>query len=331
MGDSAKVFRWRDRQPVVWYRRRPDQSNHWCLYCGAFVGPGSAIESDCEHLIGKNFVPAGTLRGDSFNFLFRACCECNRRKSTAEDHVSSVTLFTGPGHEPAVNDLAQRKAAKSIHPVKRGPNGERVPVQDAYWEQTLHGELMAGVGVTVNLVGPPQLHDPLAHLLARHHVQGPTARQRSLPPLGSADHERVLVAAVGRFRRAVERYTATAVEPAMTGFPRGACGYASKLLARYLEEQGFGPATLMANARRGRRGEQSHAWLEVSGWFIDITADQFPDGSSALVVRPDSAFHRTFRGVSPYPYRDMIWSNDAGERFAQVYAAILRHLEPEHP
>src|SRR5215208_82855 len=107
--DSMSVFRYRPGEPVVWYHRRPERSNHRCLYCGAFVGPGSPVASDREHLIGKNFVPAGTLRGDSFNFHFRACCECNRRKSVAEDHVSSVTLFTGPGYETAVNELAQRK------------------------------------------------------------------------------------------------------------------------------------------------------------------------------------------------------------------------------
>jgi hypothetical protein len=175
-GDRPPVFRWRDRQPVVWYHRRPERSNQQCLYCSRFVGPGSTIESDCEHLIGKNFVPTGTLRGDSFNFHFRACCRCNREKSAAEDHVSSVTLFTSPARaeDAAVNALAERKAARSIHPTQRGPNGERVPVQDAYVETTLRGEWMpgSGIGVTVSFVGPPQLHHPLVHLLVRCHVQG---------------------------------------------------------------------------------------------------------------------------------------------------------------
>jgi hypothetical protein len=173
-GDRASVFRWRDKQPTVWYDRRPERSNQLCLYCGAFVGPGSAVDSDCEHLVGKKFVPAGKLRGDSFNFLFRACCRCNREKSTAEDHVSSVTLFTGPARaeDEGVNALAERKASGSIHPIQRGPYGERVPVRDAHWEKTLQGELIPSVGVTVSFVGPPQLHPPLVHLLARCHVQG---------------------------------------------------------------------------------------------------------------------------------------------------------------
>ena len=42
-------------------------------------------------MIGRNFVPSGTMDGDAFQFLFRACQECNSRKADAERHVSSVT------------------------------------------------------------------------------------------------------------------------------------------------------------------------------------------------------------------------------------------------
>jgi hypothetical protein len=140
-----------------------------------------------------------------------------------------------------------------------------------------------------------------------------------------------LIAVVQRFRRAIERYTAATVAPAMPGFPRGACGYASKLLARYLEAQGLGPVTLMANGVRGARQIESHAWLEAGGLIVDITADQFPDAPGAFVVGRDSTFHRTFRGTTPFPYATLRWRDDAAERFARVYAEIVRHLEPARP
>jgi hypothetical protein len=53
--------------------------------------------------------------------------------------------------------------------------------------------------------------------------------------------------------------------------PRGSCGDASLLLARFLRDHGFGEAAYVC----GHLGPYSHAWLELEGFQIDITADQF--------------------------------------------------------
>jgi 5-methylcytosine-specific restriction endonuclease McrA len=67
-------------ETVSWFNKNPAYSNQHCLYCGSPVGERATIVSDEEHLIGRNFVPTGTLRGGGFNFIFRSCRECNGRK-----------------------------------------------------------------------------------------------------------------------------------------------------------------------------------------------------------------------------------------------------------
>ncbi|MCY1211229.1 hypothetical protein D3C86_1823210 [compost metagenome] len=57
-----------------------------------------------------------------FNFIFRACVECNQRKAIAERHVSSVTLFNTPARAKGeyVDMEALRKASNDYHPRKKG-------------------------------------------------------------------------------------------------------------------------------------------------------------------------------------------------------------------
>src|SRR5947209_19886080 len=108
----SDVFGFKRGQPVTWYNKDLTKSNQYCLYCGDFLGIGSEVASDKEHLIGRNFVPKGSLDSGGFNFIFRACQSCNGRKSSAERHISSVTLFNSPGRwsDEDVDALAIHKA-----------------------------------------------------------------------------------------------------------------------------------------------------------------------------------------------------------------------------
>jgi len=44
----------------------------------------------------------------------------------------------------------------------------------------------------------------------------------------------------------------------------------------------------------GQRNKESHAWLEVGDFAIDITSDQFIDGLGPVYVGPVNAFHDSF-------------------------------------
>ena len=155
------------RNVYSWYHPDAARSNHFCLYCSRFVGPGSEIASNKEHLIGREFVPTNHLDGDAFNFLFRACVECNLAKGDAERHLSAVTLSNsvGPAHSEEVNSIALRKAEKDYHPLKKG-----VLVKDASSVLKMSSEF-PGMSIDLTLHAPPQLDRKRTWLLAGRQVQ----------------------------------------------------------------------------------------------------------------------------------------------------------------
>ncbi len=73
-------------------------------------------------------------------------------------------------------------------------------------------------------------------------------------------------------------------------FPHGACGDTCDLLGRYLGDHGL-PEWEYVSARRGTR---THAWLEKDGVIVDITADQFDDIDTPVMVTRDNTWQRQF-------------------------------------
>ena len=154
-------------ETLSWYHKNPGQSNQHCLYCGVLVGNGATVPSDKEHLIGRNFVPTGSLGNGSFNFIFRACRECNSQKASVERHVSSVTLVNSPARasDERTDEVARRKATGDFHPDKKG-----VPVGQATDNHSVEFN-RRGLSMKVGLISPPQVNRSAAELLAFNHIQ----------------------------------------------------------------------------------------------------------------------------------------------------------------
>lgn len=163
------IYGFKSNQPVVWYNESLSKSNQYCLYCSRFVGEGSEVASNREHLIGRQFVPSGEFgEGTSFNFIFRACKDCNDEKSDVERHISSVTLFNSPARHSSQthNDLALRKAAKDYHPNKKG-----TLIKDSSDSFNIGGGF-GGVGMNLGISGPPHAAAGWCECLAFRHIQG---------------------------------------------------------------------------------------------------------------------------------------------------------------
>ena len=90
------------------------------------------------------------------------------------------------------------------------------------------------------------------------------------------------------FRGALEE-TVSLRLPGLAKFPRAACGDASRLLAQYLRDRGLGDWEIVSGFRNDR--SSSHAWLELGGLLVDITADQFEDGAEPVTVSRSSDWH----------------------------------------
>lgn len=148
---------------VNWFHANPALSNQHCLYCSRFVGAGSELESDKEHLINRRIAAPGLLGGaNAFNFIFRACKPCNEEKARLEEHISAVTLLTSPGREdPLIDAAARAKGASSFDRRHRRAVAE------------VRNQFRIRMGpFTFGLTSAAQLDPNAVRVLAFRHVQG---------------------------------------------------------------------------------------------------------------------------------------------------------------
>jgi hypothetical protein len=90
---------------------------------------------------------------------------------------------------------------------------------------------------------------------------------------------------VQRFRAAVEHVIKVHGAPMhIEDFPRACCGIISELMGDYLNSLEIGEFYYVSSMLDGA----SHAWVEIDGLVVDITADQFPDRPGIYVDKPDA-------------------------------------------
>lgn len=146
-----------------WFHKKLGKSNQYCPYCGQYIGNGN-IESNKEHLIGRNFTPSVVNSGTNFNFIFRACKRCNSRKSEMERHVSSVTLFNSPSKndDQLIFKCAENKGTNDYHPdMKKSVRDSFSKIKGIYQDV-----------FSFNFNVPPQLNREYCKQLAYYHIQG---------------------------------------------------------------------------------------------------------------------------------------------------------------
>ena len=133
-----------------------------CVYCGESLDLDKLTK---EHVIGRRFVPKGTLNGH-WNLIVQACQSCNNIKSDLENDISAITMqpdVTGRHvHEnESVALIADRKAENAIS------RRTKKPVKDSQEQMSLGGSLSSNVTMSFGLVGPPGIDEDRAFLLAR--------------------------------------------------------------------------------------------------------------------------------------------------------------------
>ncbi|WP_394165438.1 hypothetical protein [Neptunomonas phycophila] len=109
------------------------------------------------------------------------------------------------------------------------------------------------------------------------------------------EKEKILTAAQ-KFRSAIELLKDELDRPDFEAFPLGACGAASGLLGAYLDELGLGRFHYVCGRTSGQNWI-SHAWLELDGWILDITADQFDNVDDQVVFGRDLEFYEAFFNI----------------------------------
>jgi len=139
--------------------------NATCPYCGETLGPDAWNR---EHVVGRGFVPKGTLDG-YWNLILRACKRCNSAKSDLEDDLSALSmqpslLMGFPRDDGRLRSEAARKARSKSRTTQR-------PVGNSAERLSLGAQLGPGARATFGLVAPPQIDLQRADELALMHVQ----------------------------------------------------------------------------------------------------------------------------------------------------------------
>lgn len=126
-----------------------------------------------------------------------------------------------------------------------------------------------------------------------------------------------------RFRAAIMQCDPEVLIVTLRRFPRGACGDATLLLAKYLEENKYNNFEYIC----GKKERQTHAWLERDGLIIDITADQFNDQNYPVFVSMDHTWYLQFE-VESRRIADFValYDQETVSSLSKSYKAIIRTM-----
>ncbi len=127
------------------------------------------------------------------------------------------------------------------------------------------------------------------------------------------------------FREALLKCDKNQLFVTLQTFPNGACGDASYLLAKYLEENGCGQFDYVLGERRP--DFQSHAWLEKDGQIIDITADQFDGVTEGILVTTDHKWHDQFEEEDRHIANFEIYDDATVSNLRSSYELVLSKIE----
>jgi hypothetical protein len=100
-------------------------------------------------------------------------------------------------------------------------------------------------------------------------------------------------------RRAIEM--SPSKELPWPNFPHGACGDASLILGQIFHDFDINGFEYVCGNKYNVDGAwmSSHAWLKCDEWVVDITADQFPDMDTSVIVSKDSVWHEAWVEDAP--------------------------------
>jgi hypothetical protein len=130
------------------------------------------------------------------------------------------------------------------------------------------------------------------------------------------------------FRSAIEKCDKS-VLITFENFPRGSCGDACLLLAKYLQNNGCGVFNYICGVIYGPEeyDEQSHAWLERDDVIVDITADQFPDINESVIVTTDHAWYNAFQIKINHTADFENYDKNTASTLSSAYRKIILYLD----
>ena len=137
--------------PLKSVQRLRPLRNKSCVYCHKSLTDGTRTK---EHVIGRRFVPTGSLE-KGWNVILAACSRCNNEKGELENDISAITMLPDLQGKYAVEDdtLIQDALNKSQKSISRRTHKK---VADSYEEQKVRLPFGRSASLDLGLVCPPQ-------------------------------------------------------------------------------------------------------------------------------------------------------------------------------
>lgn len=148
------------------YRPHKLDDNETCPYCGTILGK----EFSKDHVIGRKFVPTGSLHR-SWNIHVRSCRDCNNPiKSSLENDISAITLQPDawgsfPSDDESLLGESIRKGSSMSQLTKQR-------VASSFVHQDIGFSLGQHLRTRFLFSGPPQLQPDRVFELARLQLHG---------------------------------------------------------------------------------------------------------------------------------------------------------------
>ena len=126
-----------------------------------------------------------------------------------------------------------------------------------------------------------------------------------------------------KFREALDKIDWSMMPIQFQKFPTGTCGDVSDILAEYLYSLGIQPIEYVC----GIQGGASHAWLEIDGKAIDVTADQFKGVSEKVLIQPSTVWHSKYEIENRRKAGYLHFKGPAVADIMRVHGTIMEQLK----
>ena len=102
-------------------------------------------------------------------------------------------------------------------------------------------------------------------------------------------------------RKAIENYPKAKINVGLQRFPQGTSGHASAILGQCLKDFLDIEFDYVVGQFNEKENSPSHAWLQNKDFIVDITADQFDEFESPILVTTNSPWHKSLNGKTLHP------------------------------
>lgn len=137
-----------------------------------------------------------------------------------------------------------------------------------------------------------------------------------------SNHNTADIELIAQSARLVFEQNHTDLYMSFRNFPRACCGNVSEFFGKYLTLKGTQGIRVVHGVRED---EQSHAWLVINGYIIDLTRDQFATEKFTFATQKDSEYYNQFKRQRAEPPVIAKVLLPSFEKFCSFLDAHMKH------